>query len=97
MAAVDSKLQTTATILSLKTSVSKYIPNLLPVLLELGKSTARMARQPNQVVFFRACVEACALNELKFFLKDSQMAALLLNYKIEHIVSIYMPRGVNSL
>ena len=49
MVAGESKFKIPAPLLSHRNIISKYIPNLLPVPEELGKSAAWMARHNKQV------------------------------------------------
>ena len=97
MATGGTKLKTPATLLSLRTSVSKYMPNLLPMPEELGKSASQMAICAKQVGVFRECIEARGPHELKPFPKESHMAETLFNYTREHRFPIDMPRGMNIL
>ena len=69
MAVGDSKLKTTATILSRRTDVSKYTPNTIPVPEELGKSAAQMKIRAKHVGVFRSCVEVRGLHELNSLTK----------------------------
>ena len=95
MAAGDSKLKPSDPILSHRTSISKYTPNLHPMPEELGGSAERMVRCANQGSFFRACVEACDPYELNSLSKEYNVVEHILNHMREHGVPVCMPIGMN--
>ena len=93
----ELKLKTRALLLYRRTSISKYISNLLLVPEELGESAEPMSRKSNQVGFSVSCVDSRRPHELNFITKEPHMSEPLLKYMREHGVPIDMPRGMNSV
>ena len=56
-----------------------------------------MERRAKQVGFFKACIEARSPYKFDSFPKDAHVAAPLVNYIRDHVVTIEMPRGMNNV